>query len=324
MFASLFTTLFVQPIFNLLVFIYAIIPGHNFGLAIILFTIIVRYIMYPLVKKQLLHTQAMRSMQPELKRIKKEAAGDRQKESALTMELYKERKINPLASLGLIAVQIPLFLALFAGLRKIVANPQAMIDFSYTWVRNLSWMKQLGSNIHLFDNSLFGIVDLGRKALESKGGIYIPAMIIVVASSVTQYFQIKQTSPTDKDSRKLRQILKDAGTGKTADQTEVNAALGRNMSYVFPFLIFMLTVSFAAALSLYWFVGGLVAFLQQDYLLKKDRKALEAVGNMKPTVKKAEPIEAVIIETNKTTNSTPKTTTKTAHKKKSEKRKKRR
>ena len=104
MFASFFTTVFVQPIFNLLVFIYAIIPGHNFGVAIILFTILVRYLMYPLLKKQLFHTNAMRKLAPELKRIKKEAAGDRQKESLLTMELYKERQINPLSSLGILVV----------------------------------------------------------------------------------------------------------------------------------------------------------------------------------------------------------------------------
>lgn len=296
MFASFFTTIFVQPVFNLLVFIYAIIPGHNFGLAIILFTLLIRYIMYPLLKKQLFHTKAMRELAPELKRIKKEAAGDKQKESAMTMELYKERQINPLSSLGLLIVQVPLFLALYAGLRRVVDNPHEMIDFAYPWVRNLSWMRQLGGNIKLFDNTLFGFLDLDRSALGHTGGVYIPAMIVVIASSVTQYFQIKQTSPTDKDTRKLRQILKDAGGGRSADQSEVNAALGRNMSYVFPVIIFMLTVSFAAALSLYWFVSGLVAYLQQDYLLKKEDKALEGEpAALKPKKIKKAPIEAEIV-----------------------------
>ncbi len=296
MFAALFTTVFVQPVFNLLVFIYAIIPGHNFGLAIILFTIIIRYLMYPLLKKQLFHTRAMRELAPELKRIKKEANGDKQRESVMTMELYKERQINPLSSLGLLIVQIPLFLALFAGLRKVVSDPHQLIDFSYSWIRNLSWMRQLGSNIKLFDNTLFSFVNLDRSALGHTGGVYIPAMIIVIASSVTQYFQIKQTSPADKDTRKLRQILKDAGGGKTADQTEVNAALGRNMSYVFPVLIFMLTVSFAAALSLYWFIGGLVAYLQQAYLLKKEDELLEGPSApLKVKTAKKAPIEAEIV-----------------------------
>src|SRR6476619_3490617 len=98
--ASFFQVLIVKPIFNLLVFIYAILPGHNFGLAIILFTVVVRLLMWPLVKKQLHQAKAMRELQPELKKIKQASKGDRQKESALLMELYKEREISPFGSIG--------------------------------------------------------------------------------------------------------------------------------------------------------------------------------------------------------------------------------
>src|SRR3982751_1040584 len=102
--ANIFTTLIVQPIFNLLVLIYAILPGHNFGLAIIIFTVIVRLALWPLVKKQLNHAKAMRELTPEIKKIKQAAKGDKQKESAMTMELYKEREINPFASIGILIV----------------------------------------------------------------------------------------------------------------------------------------------------------------------------------------------------------------------------
>jgi YidC/Oxa1 family membrane protein insertase len=79
MFANIFTTIIIQPIFNLLVLIYALIPGHNFGLAIVIFTILVRLAMWPLVKKQLNHAKAMRELTPELKKIKAAAKGNRQK-----------------------------------------------------------------------------------------------------------------------------------------------------------------------------------------------------------------------------------------------------
>ncbi len=309
MFASFFTTVFVQPIFNLLTTIYALIPGHNFGLAIILFTIVIRWLMYPLLKKQLYHSKAIRALQPELKRIKKEAAGDRQKESMLTMALYKERQINPLSSLGLVIVQIPLFLALFSGLNKIVKDPNAILSFSYDWVRDFSWMKELARDITQFDNSLFGVVDLGKAAISNTGGIYWPAMLLVMGSSVVQYLQIKQTMPSDKEARKLRQILKDAGQGKQADQSEVNAAMGRNMSYVFPVLIFFLTVSFAAALSLYWLVSGVVAYLQQSYLLKKDKDilALDAKAAEGERAHKAKEAEIVKDKTKKSKTGAAKT-----------------
>src|SRR5207249_3164572 len=139
----MFTTLIIKPIFNLLVFIYALIPGHNFGLAVILFTILVRLLMWPLVRKQLHQARAMRELQPELKRIKRSAAGNRQKESMMVMELYREREINPFASIGLLIVQIPIFIGLYSGLRRIVSDPHTMITFSYSWVHNLGWMKQL-------------------------------------------------------------------------------------------------------------------------------------------------------------------------------------
>ena len=66
----MFTTIIVQPIFNLLVLIYAILPGHNFGLSLIIFTIIIRLLLWPLVKKQLHQTKLMRKLQPEIKKIK--------------------------------------------------------------------------------------------------------------------------------------------------------------------------------------------------------------------------------------------------------------
>src|SRR5882762_10459144 len=94
----MFTTLIVQPLFNLLVLIYALLPGHNFGLALVIFTIIIRLLLWPLIKKQLHQAKAMRTLQPEIKRVKQAAKGNRQKESQLLMELYKERGINPFAT----------------------------------------------------------------------------------------------------------------------------------------------------------------------------------------------------------------------------------
>src|ERR1700759_4864375 len=135
----MFTTIIVQPIFNLLVLIYAILPGHNFGLAIIIFTVLIRLLMWPLVKKQINQAKAMRELTPELKKIKAAAKGDRQKESQMTMELYKEREINPFASIGILLVQLPILIGLYSGLRRITSNPHELITFSYPFIHNLPW-----------------------------------------------------------------------------------------------------------------------------------------------------------------------------------------
>lgn len=298
MFASVFEILIVKPIFNLLVVIYAMLPGHNFGLALIIFTVIVRLLMWPLVKKQLHHAKAMRAMQPEMKRIKKAAAGNKQKESAMLMEMYKERQISPFGSIGIIIVQFIILIGLYSGLRRVVDNPHAVIDFSYGWVRDLSWIKSLSADIGRFDASLFGIVDLTKSATQKTGGIYWPAMLIVIGSAGIQYFQSKQLMPVDKDARSLRMILKDAGGGKQADQGEVNAAVGRSTRYFIPAMIFLFTVNLASALSLYWLVSGLTAYIQQARILKDDETEMEAIADAPDMTKKV--IEGEVVAPTKT------------------------
>lgn len=300
----MFTTLIVQPIFNLLVLIYALIPGHNFGLAIILFTIVVRLLMWPLVKKQLHQTKVIRKLQPEIKKIKKAAKGNRQKESLMMMELYRERGINPFASLGPLLLQLPIFIGLYSGLQRVVKDPQQLIDFSYPALQNTGWMQQLADNIHKFDETLFGVVDLTKAAL-GNGGIYWPAMLIVLASVVIQYYQAKQLMPQDKEARSLRQILKDASSGKQADQSEVNAAVGRSTKFLLPAMVFIFTVSIASALSLYWLVSGIVAYIQQAIVLNKDEEEMEAIADSTTKKKDTKNIpEAEIVEKPKTKNNT--------------------
>lgn len=305
----MFTTLIVRPIFNLLVLIYTLLPGHNFGLSIIIFTILVRLLMWPLIKKQLHNAKAMRQLQPELKRIKKEAAGDRQKESAMVMELYKERGVNPFSSIGIVFLQLPILIGLYSGIRRIITDPHNIVAFSYPFIQHMGWLQQLAGNIGKFDYTLFGVVDLTRSALEKSGGIYWPAMILVLGSAVSQYYQSKQLMPNDKNARKLKDILKEAGSGEKADQSEVNAAVSRSTRYFIPVMIFFLTVNIASALSLYWLVSGIVAIIQQNKILGTDEEELEASINPKKGSKKSTVtrtvIEGEVIPKPKTSNKKP-------------------
>ncbi len=285
----MFTTLIVQPLFNILVAIYALLPGHDFGLSIIIFTVLVRLLMWPLVKKQLHHTRAMREIQPELKRIKEASKGDRQKESMMMMELYKEREVNPFAPIGLLLVQLPVLIALYSGLSRIIHDPQSIVNFSYPFIQKLPWIKTLAADIGNFHPSLLGIVDLNRTAVPRGGGaIYWPAMLVVLASAVAQYFQSAQVLMDDKKAKGLRQILKEAGTGKQADSTEVNAAVGRGTRFMVPAMVLLFTISMPAALPLYWLVTGLAAVYQQGKVLAKDKTEMETLAEDKTTGKAIE------------------------------------
>lgn len=291
----MFTTIIVKPIFNLLVLIYGLLPGHNFGLALIIFTVVIRLLLWPLLKKQLHQTKVMRKLQPEIKRIKQQTKGNRQQEMQMTMELYKEQGFNPYASFPTLILQFIVLIGLYSGLQRVIHDPHNLVTFAYPALQHLPYMKELAHNIHLFDNTLFGIVNLGKAAV-GKGGIYWPAMVIVLGSAITQYFQSKQLLPRDKDARGLRQILRDSGNGSQADQSEVNAAVSRSTIFLLPVMIFLITVRFASALSLYWFVGGLVAYLQQAVILREDETEMEAIGD-RPTKDVATIPEAEIVTT---------------------------
>lgn len=307
----MFTTLIVQPIFNLLVLIYALLPGHNFGLSLIIFTIVIRVLLWPLIKKQLHQAKAMRSLQPEIKKVKQAAKGNRQKESQLLMELYKERGINPFATFPTLIVQLIILIGLYSGLRRVISDPHNLVSFAYPSLQHLPWMRQLAHNIHRFDDTLFGIVNLGRSAV-GPAGLYLPAMVIVLGSAFAQYFQTKQLMPNDKEKRSLRSILKEASSGKQADQSEVNAAVMSSTRFLLPVMIFVFTVNLAAALSLYWLVGGIVAYIQQSIVLNKDEAEMETLSD-KPTKDVAAIPEAEIIP--KAPSSKPEKPTKKRRKK---------
>jgi len=275
---NILTTFIGQPIFNLLVLIYALLPGHNFGLAVIVFTIIVRLLLWPILKKQLHQTKKMRKLQPELKRIKKEAKGDRQKESAMVMALYKEAGINPLSQIGMLILQLPILIALYNGLRLVLENPKELVNFAYPALQHLPWMQTLAHDIHAFDGTLLGIVDLTKAAL-GDSGIYWPAMVIVLGSVVIQYYQGKQLLVTDKNARSIRQILKAASNGEEADQAEISAAMSGLTRYLIPVMVLTITIHLPSALGLYWLVGGLIAFWQQSRILREDETELEAIAD---------------------------------------------
>ena len=316
---NLFNHLIVQPIFNLLVVIYSYLPGHNFGLALILFTIVIRILLWPLVKKQLHQTRAMRKLQPEITKIKKATKGNRQKESLMLMELYKERGINPIGTFPTLIVQLIVLIGLYTGLQKVIRDPHTLVTFAYPALQhNLGWLNQLAHNIKLFDNTLFGFIDLKRAAI-GPHGFYFGGFVLVLGSAVAQFFQAKQLLPDTQDKRGLRAILKEAGQGKQTDQAEVNAAVSRGTIFLLPAVVLFFTITLPAALSLYWLTGGIVAFIQQSIVLRRDETEMESMDGLPVRDLKAIP-EAEVIAVSEP--SVTKTTKTSKHKKGAKRRKK--
>lgn len=281
---SLFDTILVQPIFNILVFIYGIIPGHDFGISLIVFTVLIRFLLWPLVKKQLHQTKVMRQIQPELARIKKRTAGNKQLEAQLMMELYREKGVNPFGSIGVLILQLPIFIALYGVVRLITGDPNNIPKYTYNFLQGIPFIKDLVHNPHHFNDSLLGLVNLSRHAIEQTGP-YWPLLIVAVIAGALQFFQSKQLLPQVKEGRKLRDVLKDQASGKKVDQSEMSALMSNRMVYLFPLLTFFVSMYLAGALVLYLATGSAVAIFQQSRVLREDTEELEEMGDKKVATK---------------------------------------
>lgn len=268
----MFETLLVKPIINLLIGIYAIIPGHNFGLALIVFTVIVRFLMWPMVRRQLHHTQQMRKLQPEIRKIKKEAAGDRQKEALATMTLYKERGVSPFAGFGYLLVQLPIFIALYQGVSRISNDASSLISSSYGFIQDLSWMNTLAADISQFDSSFFGIVDLTRKAVE-ENGVYYAGLAVVLLSAIIQYYSSKMLLDTGGRKRGIREMLRAQAAGEEVDRQEVSQVAGRISMFIIPGLVLLISLNLILALPFYWLVNGMIAYYQQKRVIDQVENA---------------------------------------------------
>lgn len=275
---NIFELFIVQPIFNLLLFIYSIVPYADFGVAIIIFTIIIRFAMWPLVVKQLHQVKAMRKLQPELARIKKATKGNRQAESMQMLDLYKKHEVKPFRSILILLIQLPIFIALFQVIQIFTSHRDAIEKFTYGFMQALEPVKQLIANPDSFDAKFFGLIDLTQHAISPQG---ISVFLIVLAgiAAYTQFLISKQTAPTT-TTKRLRDVLAEAGEGKEPDQSELNAVVTAKMIKFLPFMMFFIMLSLPGALALYYVTSNIFAAIQQHFLLKRDAEEMDHLADL--------------------------------------------
>lgn len=286
----MFNDFIVQPIFNFIEVIYAVLPGHDLGIAIIIFTLLVRIALWPILKKQLHQASLIKKLQPQLKAIKKEANGDKQKEARLQMELYKEHGIKPATTILTLIIQIPIFIGLYQAVLKIIKDPNQLIEFAYDPVKNLPYIQELSQDISKFSHEFLGIVDLSKQGF-GPGGIYVPAVILALMAGYAQYRQSKLMMGDPKDAKKLSDIMKSASSGTKVDQSDVNAAVGRSMGKILPIMTVVFSVNIPSALTLYILTTTVVGYYQQKHVLDQDKEEMleEADAPDEKPVKKSKP-----------------------------------
>lgn len=284
---NIFETLIVQPIFNLLMGIYSFIPGHDFGVALIIFTIIIRFALWPLVVRQLHQVKAMRKLQPELTRIKKAAKGNRQLESRQMLELYKKHDVKPFRSILVLLIQLPIFIALYQVIQIFTTQRDQVAKFTYDFLEHIAPIKALIEHPEHFNEKLLGVIDLTAHAVTPQG-VNIFLILLAIIAAGTQYIISKQTSPQT-STKRFRDVMSEAAEGKQPDQSELNAVMMSKMVKILPFFMLFIMLSLPGALALYYATSNIFAAIQQHYLLRKDAKEMDEIASEPPktTGKKA-------------------------------------
>ena len=313
----------VRPIVNILFIIFNLVK--DFGLAIIIFTIIVKLLMLPLTKKQLKQTRLIRKIQPELVQIKKNCNGNKQLESLQTMDLYKRYNIKPFASILTLLIQLPIFIAIFSAIR-VIATPLPQDNLSN---RAYSFVAYEGSEIKVLEEKqekylsdlkndeipaeekteydfhprLFGVVNLEAKASDVLRNFSWSAFVMLlfaIGAALVQYYMTKQQMPSGKSEKKkkFRDLIKEAESGK--DQSEINAMTTGQMSKMMPIMMFLIMINLHGALAFYYFLSNMITVLQQKIVLKKIETDIDEVTD-KAVLKELKNIkEAQVVENKKT------------------------
>lgn len=318
---DLIDMLIVRPIVNIFFAIYSVVG--DFGIAIILFVIIVKVFMWPLMKRQLHQTRIMREIQPELAEIKKRCKGNRQMESLQMMDLYKRKNVKPFRSMLSIIIQLPLFISLFTAI-NVAARPRENynVDHSaYSFVKTLpnvdtvigqqnKYLEEVkayndkpaeergDAPVYEFQPKLFNLVDLSATAgFASKSSVVI--LIFALLSAATQYVMSRQMDPTrqkGKKKRSMRQLMKDAAAGKEADQSEINAIAQGQMTWMMPLMMLMIMINLPGALVFYYLLNNLLTVCIQKIILSRNYTEMEAAADKRVLKELKEAQEAVIVE----------------------------
>ena len=231
----------LNPFVTLLTLLYAVLG--SMVLAIVVFTLLVRLLTYPLTAQQMKSSQAMSKLQPEIKKLQEKYKGDREKISAEQMRLYREYGVNPLGGCLPLLIQFPIFIALYqAILHSLAANPLQLLDLSGRLL-----IPGLSSYIPL--NNMWLGMNLAMPPNISAGGIAaVVGVTLIAATVITTWLQFKVTTPPP---------VKNAD-GKP-DQT---AAMTQSMGTIMPLMYGFFAISFSIGISIYFIVSNLAGILQ--------------------------------------------------------------
>lgn len=240
---SLFTTILLQPILNLLVWLYNTVPGNDLGVAIILLTILVKAILYPVTMAQIKQQKMLQTLQPKVDEIRKRLKDDKEAQAKELTDLYKREKVNPASSCLPLLVQLPIFIGLYRALRDGLSSQG--LNLLYPFVANPGTL----------DTMMFGFIDLSK-----------PNIVLAVLAGAVQFWQSYQI--LKKPALTTAPPTEIANTDAAKDES-MATAINKQMMYVMPLVTIFIGISLPGGLTLYWLVMSLLTVAQQALFLRK-------------------------------------------------------
>ena len=235
-----------------MIFLYEYIPGKDFGIAIIVLTVLIRLILYPSFVKAIKSQKILSELQPRIKEIQKKYKEDREKQGREIMELFKKEKINPLSGFLPILIQLPIIIALYRvfytelGVEQLSANLYAFMP-----------------SIEAVQTSFLGIIDLSKSCVLTIDGAqeFLWAnIVLVILVGIVQFIQMKMVMP-----KIAKQKDSDDKMAKMSNMMQ------KQMLYVFPIFAVVILFRIPSAIGLYWLVSALFSILQQHLIYSKKR-----------------------------------------------------
>jgi len=255
---------------GILSFFYDLIP--NFGVAIILLTILIGLILFPLTLKQTRSMKAMQEIQPEVKRLQKELKHDRQAQQQAMMDLYRERGVNPAAGCLPLILQMPIWFALFSVLRSFgSSNPQKWVPDGSA-LHDAVAAAQGGG--HQLDFLWMDLTITPSDAFNLGFATAIPYLLVIALVMITAYWQQRQT-------------MARASAGSDGQQ---QAQPGQAVMKIFPFFFGFISFSLPAGLVVYFAASQGFRIGQQALILNLDDSRKQQDSGTAQVEKKPAPL----------------------------------
>ena len=240
----IYDTFFYEPLYNGLVVFIKIVPWHNVGIAVILFTILIKVILFPLSQKSVKTQFEMKLVEPELNEIKLKYKDNKQLQAEKTMQLYKERGINPFSGIFLMFIQLPVLIALYQVFLS-GGLPNIHTDLIYPFINIPDSI-----NMNLF------MINIADKSI-----------LFAFFAALAQFVQMQIVLPktVKKDNKKDQKPLD--------FKDELARSMNVQMKYVMPIIIFFIAKSFPVVVSLYLITSSVFA-IGQEFYVKKTRAVI--------------------------------------------------